>query len=55
MAKKSCKICGEEGYLYYPYCYKHFQEYIHNKTLYLMNKKEKIQMITLKTKEQKTA
>lgn len=23
MAKKQCKICGKDGYLYYPYCYKH--------------------------------
>ena len=24
--KKKCKICGDEGYLYYPYCKKHLKE-----------------------------
>lgn len=23
MSKKLCKICGKEGYLFYPYCYQH--------------------------------
>lgn len=23
MAKKICKICGKDGYLFYPYCYEH--------------------------------
>ena len=26
MAKKVCKICGKEGYLFYPYCLKHLQQ-----------------------------
>ena len=25
MAKKQCKICGKDGYLFYPYCYEHLK------------------------------
>ncbi len=25
MAKKQCKICGKDGYKFYPYCYEHLQ------------------------------